>query len=64
MTEKNLLYNKQFGFQEGYSTDHAIFQLADQIHQMVHKCIYTIDIFTDMSKASPPEDAFTLWNKK
>ena len=32
LTENDLLYSKQFGFQRGQSTDHAIVQLADQIH--------------------------------
>ena len=27
----NILYKKQFGFQENYSTDRAIIQLVDQI---------------------------------
>ena len=30
--ENNLLYKKQFGFQEGHSTDHAIMEIANQIH--------------------------------
>ena len=34
LTENNLLYSKQFGFQKRHSTDHAIVQLADQIHKM------------------------------
>ena len=33
LTENNLLYNKQFGFQKEQSTDHANFQLPDQIHE-------------------------------
>ena len=28
LTDNNLLYKKQFGFQVGYSTDHAIVQLT------------------------------------
>ena len=38
-TENNLLYNKQFGFQKGHSTNHAIVQVADQIHKMFNKNI-------------------------
>ena len=37
LTESNLLYNKQFGFQKEHFTDHAIIQLADQIHEMFNK---------------------------
>ena len=45
LTENNLLYNKHFGFQKGNSTDHAIVQLADQIHKMFNKNIYTLGVF-------------------
>ena len=51
LTENNLLYNEQFGFQKGHSTDHAIVQLADQIHKMLDKYIYTLGVFIDLSKA-------------
>ena len=47
----NLLYNKQFGFQKGHSTDNAIVQLADQIHEMFNKNIYTLGVCIDLSKA-------------
>ena len=29
--ERKLLYSKQFGFQEGHSTDHVFFHLVDQV---------------------------------
>ena len=32
LLNSNILYKKQFDFQEGHSTDHAILQLVDQIH--------------------------------
>ena len=51
LTENNLLYNEQFGFQKGHSTDHANVQLADQIHKMLDKYIYTLGVFIDLSKA-------------
>ena len=31
LSENNLLYKKQFGFQQKHSTEHAIIQLIDQI---------------------------------
>ena len=31
LTDNNILHKKQFGFQEGHSTEHAIFQLEDQV---------------------------------
>ena len=44
-----MLYNKQFDFQKGHSTDHAIAQLADQIHEMFDKNIYMLGAFVDLS---------------
>ena len=49
--ENNLFYNKEFGFQKGHSTDLAIAQLADEIHEMFNKNIYTPGVFIDLSKA-------------
>ena len=51
LNENNLLYNKQFGFQKRHSTDHAILQLVDQIHEMFNKNIFTLGVFIDLSKA-------------
>ena len=31
------MYNKQFGFQISHSSDHAIAQLIDQIHESFEK---------------------------
>ena len=50
-SENNLLYNRQFGFQKGHSTDHANVQLASQIHEMFNKNIYTVGVLIDLSKA-------------
>ena len=33
LCEEKLLYSKQFGFQKGHSTDHAILHLVDQIYE-------------------------------
>ena len=44
LKDQNIVYVKQFGFQTGHSTDHAIAQLVDQIYE-------TFDVFIDLSKA-------------
>ena len=51
LTESDLLYKKQFGSQKGHFTDHAIVQIADQIHDMFHKIIYAPCVFVNPSKA-------------
>ena len=42
---------KQFGFQEGHSTDHAILQLEDQIRNNLDQNNFTLRVFSDLSKA-------------
>ena len=42
---------KQFGFQEGQSTDHAILQLVDQIRNIFVQNNFTLGVFIDLSKA-------------
>ena len=45
------MYDKQFGFQTGHSTDHAIVQLVDQTYEAFEKNEYTLGEFIDLSKA-------------
>ena len=51
LPEHNLLYQKQFGFQQGHSTEHAIIQLIDQINDKSENNCFTLGIFIDLSKA-------------
>ena len=37
LKDQNILCDKQFGFQTGHSTDHAIAQLVDQIMRLLRK---------------------------
>ena len=37
LNSNNILYKKQFGFQTGNSTEHAILQLVDQISNSFEK---------------------------
>ena len=51
LTDNSMLYKKQFGFQEGHSTEHAIVQLVDQIKNSFQSKQYFLGVFVDLSKA-------------
>ena len=51
VSQEKILYSKQFGFQSGHSTEHAILQLANQIHESFEKNLYNLGVFIDLSKA-------------
>ena len=50
LKENNTLYEKQFGFQSGYSTNDAIIQLVDKIFYSFEKEQFTLGVFIDLSK--------------
>ena len=50
LTDNSMLYKKQFGFQEGHSTEHATVQLVDQIRNSVESKQYTLGVFVDHFK--------------
>ena len=51
LLENNILYQKQFGFQNAHSTEHAILQLVNQITEAFSQGKYTLGIFLDLPKA-------------
>ena len=51
LLENNILYQKQFGFQNGHSAKHAILQLVNQITEAFSQGKYTLGNFLDLSKA-------------
>ena len=51
LLENNILYQKQFGFQNAHSPEHAILQLVNQITEAFSQGKYTLGIFLDLSKA-------------
>ena len=51
LQEYKILYSKQFGFQTGHSTDHAIIQLVEQIYENFEEKKYTLGVFIDLEKA-------------
>ena len=50
LKDQNILYDKQFGFRTGHSTEHAIAQLVDQIYEAFEKSEYTLGVLIDLSK--------------
>ena len=48
---KIYFYQKQFGFQQSHSTEHAIIQLTDQINDKFEINCFTLGICIDLSKA-------------
>ena len=44
------IYLKQFGFQFGHLTDHAIIQFVDQIFEGFENNLYTMGVPVDFSK--------------
>ena len=63
LSEHNLLYQKQFGFQQSHATDHAIMQLIDQINDKLENNCFTLDILIDLSKAFDTVDHQILISK-
>ena len=51
LNSNNIIHKKQFGFQKGHSTEHAILQLVDQISNSFEKNLFTLGVFIDLSKA-------------
>ena len=51
LIENDMWYSKQFGFHSGYSIDHSVVQLVDQITESFENDKYILDVFIDLSKA-------------
>ena len=63
LVNEKILYSKNFGFQKGHSTEHAIAQLADQIHESFENDNYTLGLFIHLFKAFDTIDYAMLLKK-
>ena len=51
LTKNNLLFDKEFGFRKGHSTERAIIELANRIYESFNENKYTFGVLVDLSKA-------------
>ena len=63
LTQNNILYKKQFGFQRKHSTEHALLELVNEIADSFENHKYTLEIFIDLSKAFDTVDHNILISK-
>ena len=63
LIENDILYSKQFGFQNGHLTNHVVIQLVDQIIEYFENNKYTLGVFIDLSKTFDTVDHFILLKK-
>ena len=63
LDSKDLLYEKQFGFQRNNSTEHAILQFTRDIASSIEKGEYILGVFIDLSKAFDTVDYQLLIKK-
>ena len=63
LCEEKLLNSKQFGFQKGHSTDHAIVHLVDQIYESFENDNYILGVFIDLFKVFDTADHSVLLKK-
>ena len=51
LTNRNLLYKYQFGFQQNLSTSLAILEITDNIREKLDKGHHVLGIYIDLAKA-------------
>ena len=60
---KNILFSAQFGFREGFSTEHSTVDIVSAIQSNMDKRLFTCGIFFDLKKAFGTVNHQILVNK-
>ncbi len=51
LSRYNILYQCQYGFRDGYSTNLALLETMDQVHKALNDGNYVLGLYLDLSKA-------------
>ena len=63
LEECNILFEKQFGFRNNHSTNHALVNIVEHIKKNLDKKLYTCGVFVDLEKAFDTVNHNILINK-
>lgn len=63
LESNSIIYDKQFGFREGYSTTDAVLEFVDSCTSSLDNKLFTIAVFLDLSKAFDTVNRDIMLNK-
>ena len=63
LSKHNCIYELQFGFRNGHSTNHALLDLTEDIRNALDNNIFAVGIFIDLQKAFDTVDHNILLKK-
>ena len=55
-TKNNLLFDKQFEFKKGHSTEHALMELVNRIYDSFNENKYTLGVFINRNHLIQPRE--------
>ena len=63
LNKHEILYEQQYGFRQGFSTDFALIELSDKIAKAIDDKKFMMGIFIDLSKAFDTPKPFYIITK-